>query len=71
MGWIIGFWCLSSVIIGTFQKPTRRVSSVWALGLIIMLVIQGTVSWGIKGFLFSVVLGVLFLFVASAKYGLK
>jgi len=56
------------LVIGSSQKPTRKVSSIWALGCIVFLLIEATIRWGVKGFIGSIPLGLLFLFVAAFKY---
>jgi hypothetical protein len=71
IGWITGFWCLLFVIIGAFQKPTLKVSSVWACGFMLLLLIQATISWGIKGLVASFVVALFLLLVTQSKYGFR
>jgi O-antigen ligase len=71
MGWVMGLWCLAFVVMGAFQKPTPKLSSVWALGLMFFVLVQSTISYGMTGFIVSFVIGLFFLFVGSSKYGLR
>lgn len=72
IGWLIGLWCLLFILIGAFQKnPARQVSSLWAIGFILLLAIQLTISYGLKGLIFGIALGIAFLLIASSKYGLR
>jgi hypothetical protein len=67
MGWIIGLWCLLFVIVGGLQKPTRRVSSVWALGIVILLTVDLTYESGVKGFVVAVLVSVVGIVCTNAK----
>ena len=76
IGLMMGLWSILWIIINTVRdtkrgRSSRRVSSVWALGMCIMFIALVTVEWGWKGFLCSILMSFAMLFFTVTKYGLR